>query len=216
MFATFGALILLPLAEATTLLFTGPVFATLLSWMLLGERVGRYRLLAGLAAFAGVIIVMRPGGSIHDVAPIGVAVGLAAALGQASVTVTLRHLGSREHVGAIVFWFLAACTTAGLVLLPFFGTRPDLGTIAVLCAGGVFGGLAQIFMTASLQQAPISILAPFDYLQLVTAMLLGWVLLGTEPTINTYAGAVLIAGSGFYTIRRERKLRQEPSVPAPS
>jgi drug/metabolite transporter (DMT)-like permease len=214
MFATFGALTLLPLAESTTLLFTGPIFATLLSWLLLGERVGRHRLLAGLVAFTGVIVVMRPGASIEAVAPIGVAIGLAAAFGQASVTVTLRHLGSREHVAAIVFWFLSACSLAGLMLLPFFGRNPDLATIGILCAAGVFGGLAQICMTASLQAAPISVLAPFDYLQLVTAMLLGWLLLGTEPTVNTYAGAILIACSGLYTLRREQRLRRERPVPA--
>jgi drug/metabolite transporter (DMT)-like permease len=214
MFCTFGALILLPLAEATTLLFMGPIFATFLSWLLLSERVGRHRLLAGLAALAGVVVVMRPGASAEAIAPLGVAVGLAAALGQAGVTVTVRHLGGSENVAAIVFWFLTACTLVGLLLLPFFGTSPDRTTIFILAAAGLSGGLGQICMTGSLQDAPISVLAPFDYLHLVAAMLLGWLLLDTQPTIYTYAGATLIAGSGLYTLLREHRLRRDFAVAA--
>lgn len=208
MTCTFSALILLPLAEATTIMFTGPIFATLLSWLVLSERVGRHRVSAALAAFLGVVVVMRPGESGHGVSLLGVGFGLAAAMGQASVTVALRHLGEREHVAAIVFWFLASCSLLGLLLLPFFGWTLDPTTIALLIASGVMGGFAQICMTGSLQAAPVSVLAPFDYLQLIGALLLGWLLLGTEPAINTYIGAALIAGSGLYTVWREKRLHK--------
>ena len=142
------------------------------------------------------------------------ALGLAAAFGQASVTVTIRHLGSSEHVAAIVFWFLVACTFVGLTLLPIFGHRLELGTVLVLAAAGLFGGLGQICMTGSLQAASIAVLAPFDYLHLVGAMLLGWLLLASEPTVYTFAGALLIAGSGLYTLWREHRLRRDRAVPA--
>ena len=215
MFCTFGALILLPLAEATTLLFTGPIFATFLSWLILKEEVGRHRLAAGLVAFAGVAVIMRPGsGGAGNIAAIGVLVGLAAAFGQASVTVTLRHLGATEHVAAIVFWFLAACSLVGLILLPFLGTDPDLTTILILAAAGIVGGLGQILMTGSLQLASIAVLAPFDYLHLVGAILLGWLFLSSEPAIYTFAGATLIAGSGLYTLWREHRLRRQRPTPA--
>lgn len=214
MFCTFGALVLLPLAEATTLLFTGPIFATLLSWAILKEKVGRHRLAAGLAAFAGVIVVMRPGASGEAIAATGVLIGLAAAFGQASVTVTLRHLGAREHVAAIVFWFLVVASCVGLALLPALGTAPALGTVALLAAAGMFGGLGQICMTGSLQAAPVALLAPFDYLHLLGAMLLGWLMLGNAPTGYTFAGAALIAGSGLYTLWREQRLRRQRAMPA--
>jgi drug/metabolite transporter (DMT)-like permease len=214
MFFTFEALILLPLAEATTINFTGPIFATLLSWLLLSEKVGRRRWTAALAAFLGVVVVMRPGAAHEAISLVGIGFGLLAAMGQASVTVTLRHLGDREHVAAIVFWFLLACSVVGLVLLPFFGTRPDAGTIAILVATGVVGGLAQIFMTGSLQVAPIGTLAPFDYLQLIVALLLGWILFGTGPTFNTLAGAALITGSGLYTVWRVQQRARERALAA--
>jgi drug/metabolite transporter (DMT)-like permease len=82
----------------------------------------------------------------------------------------------------------------------------------MLAAGGLFGGLAQILMTASIHAAPIAVLGPFDYLQLIGAVILGWLLLGNEPTINTFAGAALIAASGIYTAWRERQ-RRRASVP---
>lgn len=214
MFFTFEALILLPLAEATTINFTGPIFATLLSWLLLSEKVGRYRWSAALVAFLGVVVVMRPGSAQEAISLVGIGFGLMAAMGQASVTVTLRHLGDREHVAAIVFWFLLACSIVGLILLPFFGTHPDAGTVAILVAAGVAGGLAQIFMTGSLQAAPIGTLAPFDYLQLIVAVLLGWLLFGTGPTLNTLAGAALIAGSGLYTVWRVQKRNRENAAAA--
>lgn len=210
---TFQALILLPLADATTIGFTAPVFATILSWLLLRERVGRHRWLAVLCGFIGVAIVMRPGAASHAMPLVGVAFGLAAAFGTAGVTITLRRLGNTEHVAAIVFWFFLGSALVGLALLPVFGRVHDMATILLLAGGGMAGGLAQIMMTASLQSAPVSVLSPFDYLQIVGALLLGWLLLASAPTINTLAGAALIAGSGLYTAWREHRLHRVRPLP---
>ncbi|HJQ17949.1 MAG TPA: DMT family transporter [Allosphingosinicella sp.] len=214
MIFTFEALVLLPLAEATTIMFTGPIFATLLSWLILREHVGLHRWIAALVAFAGVVVVTRPGAVATAVAPLGIAVALGSALGTAGVSVTLRHLGGRESVAAIVFWFLTVCIAVGLVMVLLFGTPQSWSTLMILAAGALFGGIGQILMTASLQVAPVSVLTPFDYLQLLAALMLGWLLFGTSPTFNTVTGAVLIAGSGLYTALRERKRRRAPELPA--
>ncbi|MDP3400508.1 MAG: DMT family transporter, partial [Brevundimonas sp.] len=94
----FQALTLLPLADATTLGFTAPMFATLLSFLFLKEAVGRHRWLAVVVGFVGVMIVMRPGGDALPAA--GVAFALIGAGFSAGVTVTLRHLSKTEHVAA--------------------------------------------------------------------------------------------------------------------
>ncbi|MDB5684271.1 MAG: protein of unknown function transrane, partial [Sphingomonas bacterium] len=65
---------------------------------------------------------------------------------------------------------------------------------------------AQILMTASLRNAPIALLAPFDYLQLAWSILLGWLLWSTAPGRATFVGAALIVASGLYTVYRERRL----------
>lgn len=210
------ALVMLPLAEATTIGFTTPIFATVLSWLILRERVGRHRWLAVICGLLGVAIVMRPGGAGVELPPAGIVVGLLAALGTASVTIALRHMRETEHVGAIVFWFFAGSAVVGLALLPFFGQVHAFETMLLLAAGGVAGGLMQITMTASLQSAPVSVLVPFDYLQLVGAIVLGWLLLSSMPTLNSLAGGLVISVSGLYTAWRERALHRERAMSAPT
>ena len=141
-----------------------------------------------------------------------------AALLTAAVTITLRQLRDTEHVAAIVFWFFIGSSIVGAILLPFVGQMHSPTTFALLAAGGVAGGLAQLFMTASLRAAPVAVVAPFDYLQIVGAILVGWWLMNTTPTASTLAGAALIAASGLYTawrehIRRRQALMQTTAPP---
>lgn len=213
---TFQALILLPLAEATAINFTAPIFATILSFLILREEVGIHRWAAVVLGFVGVLVITHPQGS--GLPLLGVGVALAAAIGQASVTTTLRHLQRSEHVSAIVFWFAVSGILAGGVLMPAFGgAHPAMGFV-LAAAGGLAGGVGQLFMTASLR-APVSAVAPFDYLQIVGATAFGWLLFSDLPSLYTVAGAGLIATSGLYTAWREhvrrRRLRQAAAaVPA--
>ncbi|WP_313012087.1 DMT family transporter [Brevundimonas sp.] len=213
----FQTLTLLPLADATTLSFTAPIFATLLSFLILKEAVGPRRWAAVAVGFIGVVIVMRPGAGDHAVPVEGIAFGLVAALLTAGVTVTLRQLRDTEHVAAIVFWFFVGSSTVGAILLPFVGHWHSPLTFALLVGSGLAGGLAQLYMTASLQKAPVAVVAPFDYLQIVGAIVFGWWLMSTTPTLSTLAGAALIASSGLYTAWREHIRRKaaliQPTAP---
>lgn len=208
----FQTLTLLPLADATTLSFTAPIFATLLSFLILKEAVGARRWAAVAVGFIGVVIVMRPipgviGAADHAVPVQGIAFGLIAALLTAGVTITLRQLRDTEHVAAIVFWFFVGSSLVGAILLPIVGHWRSPTTFALLVGSGIAGGLAQLFMTASLQKAPVAVVAPFDYLQIVGAIVFGWWLMSTTPTLSTLAGAALIASSGLYTAWREHLRR---------
>ena len=208
MLLTFGALALLPLGTATTLTYAAPILATILSGMVLGEVIGRRRWLAVGVGFAGVLLVVRPGGA-SGLPTLGVIVGLGAALGQSCVMITLRQIGRTESIAGIVWWFSVFTTLAGALMLPFFGHRHDLWTLTMLVAAGLLGGVGQLTMTASLRLAPVSVVVPFDYLQIVWAMLIGWLIFGTAPTAVMLAGAMLIAGSGIYTAFRERRRGRE-------
>lgn len=210
---TFQALTMLPLADATTIGFMVPVFATILSFLILKEPVGPHRWAAVLCGFAGIAIIMRPGAAGHHALPLaGLAFGLASALGSAGVTIAVRHMRG-EHVAAIVFWFFTASLLAGAAFLPFVGSWHDPLTFALLAGGGVAGALAQIAMTASLRHAPVSVVMPFDYLQMLGAVLFGWLLFGQLPGLATIAGAALIAGSGLYTAWREYVLHRAREAP---
>jgi drug/metabolite transporter (DMT)-like permease len=211
---TFQALILLPLADATAINFTAPIFATILSFLILREDVGLHRWSAVVLGFIGVLIVARPGGSSLPI--LGIAIALVGAVGQAGVTTTLRHLQRSENIAAIVFWFAIAGIVVGGLLMPFFGRLHGLTALALVLAGGLAGGIGQLLMTSSLR-APVSVVSPFDYLQIVAATIYGWLLFSDVPSLHTILGAALIAGSGIYTALREhrRRLREGPAaVPA--
>ncbi|WP_433949699.1 DMT family transporter [Brevundimonas bullata] len=211
----FQGLKLLPLADATTIGFTAPIFATLLSILFLKEKVGRHRWTAVVLGFLGVLVMVRPGA--EGAPPLaGLLFALGGAFVAAAVTVTLRQLGKTELATAIVFWFFVACATVGGGLTLIDGHSHSWAVLAVLAAGGLAGGLAQLLMTTSLQHAPVSALAPLDYLQMVGAVVLGWLLLSDAPTAATLAGAALIAGSGLYTAWRERVLHREITPPSPN
>ncbi|GLK49437.1 permease [Brevundimonas intermedia] len=210
----FQTLTMLPLADATTLSFTSPIFATLLSFLILKEAVGPRRWAAVAVGFVGVIIVMRPvalisGGGDHAIPLVGIGFALAGALLTAGVTITLRQLRDTEHVAAIVFWFFAASSVVGAILLAFVGKMHSPATFGLLIGSGIAGGLAQLFMTASLRAAPVAVVAPFDYLQIVGAVVFGWWLMHATPSANTLAGAALIAASGLYTAWREHVRRKD-------
>ncbi|QNP42625.1 DMT family transporter [Sphingomonas daechungensis] len=211
---TFQALILLPLADATAINFTAPIFATILSFLILREHVGAHRWAAVALGFVGVLIVARPGGSSLPL--LGVTIALIGAVGQAGVTTTLRHLQRSENVAAIVFWFAAAGILVGALLMPVFGQMHAPRAFALVAVGGLAGGVGQLLMTSSLR-APVSVVSPFDYLQIVAATIFGWMLFSDVPSMHTVAGAALITGSGIYTAWREhqRRLREGPAaVPA--
>lgn len=209
---TLQALTMLPLAEMTTIGFMAPVFATILSFLILREYVGPHRWLAVLCGFAGVAIIVQPAHPGAALPFAGLALALLGALGAAGVTIAVRQMRG-EHVAAIVFWFMALSFVVSGAMLPFVGRWHDGLTLMLLLGGGFAGIIAQITMTSSLQHAPVSVLMPFDYLQMIGAILFGWLLMSDVPGWTTLAGAALIATSGLYTVWREYRLQRARGVP---
>jgi drug/metabolite transporter (DMT)-like permease len=208
MLLTFGALALLPLGEATTLTYAAPIVATLLSGLILAEKIGPRRWSAVAVGFIGVLLVARPG---DGVTAIGLLVGIGAAFGQSAVMITVRQISRTEQTAAIVFWFTVLTTIAGLLMLPFYGHSHDRVTYAILAGAGLLGGVGQLSMTGSLRFAPVSVVVPLDYLQIVWGIAIGWLVFLTPATPLMLAGAALIAGSGIYTANRERIRGREPA-----
>jgi drug/metabolite transporter (DMT)-like permease len=209
----FSALAFLPLAEATTISFVAPLFAVLLSAIFLRELVGRYRWSAVATGFFGVVIVMQPGGS--TLPPIGLGLALLAALGVAGVTIAIRQLGRTESTPTMVLWFSAVSLLATGPFMFFFAEPHDSREWAILIALGLCGGLGQLLLTASLRFAPVAVVAPFDYTQLIWAVLLGWLLWDTHPGLSTWIGAAVIVASGLFTLYREHKLGRDKPRPEP-
>lgn len=213
MVAAFSALTYLPLAEAATIGFAAPLFSVTLSALILAEPVGWHRWSAVAVGLAGVMIVMQPGGS--HLPPIGLGLAILAALGTAAVTITLRQIGRTESTPTIVLWFTGFSIVMSGLLLPFYGQGHDAATWAILLVLGLCGGLGQLFLTSALRFAPVSVVVPFDYSQLIWAALLGWMLFDTHPSASTWAGGAVIVASGLYTLYREHRLGREKPRPAP-
>lgn len=203
---TFIALSLLPLAEATVISFSAPLFATILSALMLHEKIMWHRWSAIAIGFVGVIIVVQPGNGALPMG--GMLIGLAAAFGSALVVITLRQIGATEHPVATVFWFNLACAVATSIPMPFLFQNHAATVWLALAAGGLLGGVAQILMTSALRYAPVSVLMPFDYLQIIWATLWGFVLFDVLPTRASLIGGALIIGAGCYVVYRERKVHR--------
>ena len=200
----FGSVLLLPLAESTTIGFTIPLFATLLSALILKENVGKHRWSAVVFGFVGVLVVVQPGNG--HIPPIGAAVGLAAAIMVALISLQVRDLTKTEPSITIVFWFTVLGLPPLALMLPWFMTPHDVREWGLLLAVGVFGAVGQIGLTASLRFAPVSTVIGMDYSSLIWATLFGWLLWDHLPPSSTWIGAPLIVLSGLYIAWREHTL----------
>ncbi len=208
----FLAMILLPLAEATAIGFSVPIFSTVLAAIVLGEPTGRWRWGAVAAGFAGVLLIVQPGSG--EVPLVGASVALVAALLTAAVTIVIRRLGATERATTTVFWFaVSSLVPLGLLMLAF-GDAHDSVTWAILGVMALAGGLAQLTLTAALRLAPVALVMPMDYTSLLWATLLGAWLFSELPTPWTWVGAPVIIMSGLVIVWREHRLARRAAVSA--
>lgn len=201
MYMVYWSVTALPLAEALTIGFAAPLFATALSAVFLGEDVGVYRWAAIVAGLVGVVVVMQP--ATGNLPLEGVLVALGAAFGVGCATVTIRQASRTESAEAIVVWFSLIAVIVLGAAMPFYFAPHTAEQWTILTLIGLFGGLGQVFITLSIRIAPIPVIAPFDYGQLLWAVGLGWLFWGDLPAAATWLGAGLIVVAGLFTLYRE-------------
>ena len=205
---TFWVVQLMPLAEATVLSFTTPVFAVILAVMLLGERVGRWRLGALVLGLAGVVMIAGP--DQGHVTPLGLAVGLGAAVGVALVSIQVRQMAGTEEPITVVFWFSAAGAVALSPVLLVYATSHSAQQWLCLLGIGSFGLVGQLLMTASLRYGSVSSVIVMDYSQLGWATLWGWLVFDQLPPAATWLGGPMIIVAGLIIAWREHVLHRRP------
>ncbi|MFZ4407444.1 MAG: DMT family transporter [Paracraurococcus sp.] len=203
MLGTFHGLTVLPLATVTALGFTMPLFLTLLSVPLLGERVGPRRGAAVLAGFGGVLLMTLPGGAAGGNLA-GLAAVLAGAVAWALAMITIRRMGDAgEGNVAIVVWFaLGAAALAAVASLPVW-VWPTPGQWGLLVAIGLVSAAAQVMMTAAYRSGEATLLAPFEYSAILWTTTLGAVLWAELPDGWDLAGIAVLVGSGLFIWHRE-------------
>jgi drug/metabolite transporter (DMT)-like permease len=210
----FLAMIMLPLAEATAIGFTVPIFSVILAALLLAEPTGKWRWGAVAAGFLGVLIIVQPGSGAVPLGGAGVAI--VAALITASVTIMIRRLGATERASTTVFWFAASSLAPLAVLMVGFAQGHDAATWGVLAVMALAGGLAQLTLTGALRLAPVALVMPMDYTSLLWATLLGAWLFAELPTPWLWAGAPIIILSGLIIVWREHRFHRRAALEAAS
>ena len=204
MFLNFLAMTLLPLAEATAIGFSVPIFSVVLAALVLGEPTGKWRWGAVMVGFLGVLVVVQPGSSHLPLE--GGAVAVVAALLTAAVTIVIRRLGATEAAATTVFWFAVSSLVPLALLMPWFAEAHDPVTWAIVAGLSLAGGLAQLTLTGALRLAPVALVMPMDYTSLIWATLFGFLLFGQLPTEWTWIGAPVIIASGLVILWREHRL----------
>ena len=200
----FYAFTTIPFAQAYSVLFTMPLFATMLAIPILGEKVGWRRWLAVATGFFGVLLVVRPGfQQLH----LGHLSALASAACASVSIITLRRIGPTEkRISLLAVLYSVALVVNGTLMIHQFRvpTAPDIGLIVL---AGLAGGFGQISMLAATRLAPANRITPTQYSQIIWGITVGAVFFGEFPDHIAYAGMVLVVASGLFTFLREEQLR---------
>lgn len=199
----FYALSAMPLPDAIAVAFAAPLFMTMLSPWLLGERVGPRRWAAVLVGFVGVLIIVRPTGGALDW-PASLA--LTSALLYAVMLIMGRRMSATESSPALVFYFAILSFVASALPMPWVWVTPDLLDAGIFLLMSVGGTAGAYLITQAFRFGEVSLIAPLEYTALLWAMLLGFLLWHDIPSWSMLGGAVLIIGSGIYIARREARL----------
>jgi drug/metabolite transporter (DMT)-like permease len=198
----FWALQYLQLTVTSTIFFVIPILIALMAVPLLGEKLDRGRWIAILAGFAGVLVVVRPGGADFHPAML---LSLANAFLYAVYNMMTRRLAAYDSPETIQYLPAVGAT---ILLAPFAlaGWESPEGWTewTVACLLGVFGGLGHYLLALAHRYAPASVLAPFLYQQVIYMAIFGYVVFGDVPSTGVWIGAAIVAASGLYLFARER------------
>ena len=196
----FIALRKLPLATVVSISFAAPIFTTILSIFLLSEKVGIFRWLAVIIGFIGILIITEPGISelnIYYIFPVIFCLGLS------YVAITIRQLSTSEPAWLISFYFSLSITFLSFLTIPQGWVMPSLNHFILLSFIGIFGGVANLWLSLSYKYSEVSLVTPLKYLALVFAVIFGYFIWEEVPTIKTMLGAFLVIMSTLIIFRRE-------------
>ncbi len=197
----FYAFARLPLATVTAVSFAAPLCVAALSWPLLGERVGRTRIIGIVVGFAGVLFIVRPTGPRLESA---MAAAIAATLLYALVMIFMRQLNRTERPEAIVLYYLLSSVFLSGITLPYVWTTPDWTGWGLFLGLGLLGGSAQLAMTIAFRHGDAALVAPFDYTTIIWSTVIGGLAWHEWPGAELWLGLAMIVGGGLWLARDRR------------
>jgi drug/metabolite transporter (DMT)-like permease len=193
----------MPVAETTSIVFLAPMLVVIAA-PVLGERVSRTGWVAAILGFAGVLLIVRPGGGL---APAGIAFALAGVAATVGYLMLSRVLAASERTVTLLFYTALVGAVAFGLLLPWswHGPAPTGAQAALFVGIGAMGGLGHYLFTAAFRHAPASVLAPIGYVQLFWAGLLGWLVFGHVPDGPSILGMAVVVGCGAMIALQSRR-----------
>ena len=200
MFGFFYGLTKMPLVNTLTLAFTAPLIVTALSVPVLGEHVGWRRWLAVIVGFAGVLVILRPGAGLINLASLAV---LAAALAYAGLAITARKLAATETTYAMSVYVIVGPMLVSIFTLPDTISWPTPSAWFFFILAGVCSAGAWVGIVGSYRRASPAILAPFEYTALIGGAVAGYFIWDEVPDRYVIMGGAIIIGSGLYVVYRE-------------
>ena len=197
------ALFNMPLANVSAILQALPLTVSLAAAVFFSEPLGWRRTTAILIGFAGVMLIVRPGGADFSVYSL-YAVG-------AVLVVTVRDLAARRMSRDVPSTLAAVIAAVGVMLMAMLGlpfeiwVPVDVGQVGLLTGAGVFIIGGYVFSVAAMRVGEIGFVAPFRYTSLVVALFLGFIVFGEVPKVLTLIGAVIVVAMGLFTLYREQR-----------
>src|SRR3984957_2096551 len=193
---------LMPLAGAIAINFSAPLFATLVSIVLLKEKVGLARWSALLVGFIGVLVVTNPGAGAFQ---IGALFALTNAVLYGTVTAAVRGMTATESAATLTLYQLLLITGFFALVAPFGFLMPSLDHWGLIVFNGIANAVGQYWWTKSLHLGPASAIAPFFYLSLVWAVMIGFLVWGDVPSIGLLIGSAIVVTPGLFLLWREAR-----------
>ena len=201
----FYSISILPLADSLTLMFIAPIIVTLLSAIILKEKVGMRRWIAVLIGFFGALIVIRPGFNEFNLATLA---AIGAGFSYAFYIVSTRKLSSIDHpLLTLIFTGLSGCFIISLIVYWVWIPLNYYQWILLISLAAV-GTLGHLLLILSLNYAEASKLAPLGYFEIVSNMIIGYIFFNDFPDKWIWIGLFFIISSGIYISFRENKKSQ--------
>ena len=213
----FLGLGLLPLPEVTAISYSAPILTVVFAAVVLREKVRLIRFTAVLIGFIGVLIILYPRLSVISLEQkfsfetLGSLYVLLGATFMALAHIFIRKLTKTETSSAIVFYFTISSCFWSVLTVPFGWVIPNLYTFGILLLAGLLGGFGQIFLTTAYKLSEASMVAPFEYISILFAIILGYLVFGELPTVTVLVGSMIVISAGILIIWREHQLGLERS-----
>jgi len=204
-FFMYVAITRMPLGDAAAIQFLAPVLVTALSGLLLGEHVGPRRWMAVACGFVGVLLVARPGSGVlgwNALLPLATAALLAVYM------MMTRIIRNKDDPAATTFYSTALGALILSFLVIFNWQSLTLIQWGLMVTMGAAGAVGHFMLVKAFHSAEASMLAPFTYVQVVAAILWGFLVFGDVPSIWTVAGASVVIASGLYVWYRESRVQR--------